>query len=489
MYHAGMDNVQIFPWTSKLDTGIAEVDEQHQRLVQLINVLAHHFAHQAELPALDAIFEELFHYADYHFTSEESLWSEYFPGDPWQSEHRGEHLEFVHKLQALWAKRESTPLAALLEEMLAYLTHWLCMHILDSDRRLAKVVLLMRDGCALAEAKVQADRWSRGSGKVVLDTVLGMYSKLSGSTLRLMKEMITRQKIEARLSLTANVFDNAFESICILDTDGLIVQANPAFCQICQRAQEELVGRPLYDFKSGLADPALAARVWAAAKEAGHWSGELLSRAPGGELYAELLSLSAVRNADDELVSFVAVFSNVGELIRREQSLRQLATHDALTGLPNRLLFADRLKLALANAERTGTALAVCYLDLDGFKPVNDAFGHAAGDEVLRQVAERLTQLLRGNDTVARLGGDEFVILAGGLQQPEAVAGLCERILSVVALPIAVAGTTVQVSASIGFSLFPDDSRSAETLLEQADRAMYQAKRSGGARSHRYRPD
>jgi diguanylate cyclase (GGDEF)-like protein len=193
-----------------------------------------------------------------------------------------------------------------------------------------------------------------------------------------------------------------------------------------------------------------------------------------------------VHNEQGELVNYVAVFSNVGQLLEREQAMKHMANHDILTGLPNRVLLGDRLELALANAERLGESLAVCFLDLDGFKPVNDFFGHAAGDEVLKILSQRLKGLLRSNDTVARFGGDEFVILVGALHHPEDYRTFLDRVLATINQPIEVAGGVVQVSASIGVSLFPDNGTHAAELLQHADEAMYQAKRAGKSRYQLY---
>lgn len=474
-----MESIQIFPWTRNLETGIPLIDEQHRRLVQLINLLADHFSFHTDLPGLSGIFDEMAQYAAYHFASEEAVWHEYFADDAWEAEHEASHRSFIEQVGRLQAVQGDRPPEELLHEILSFLTHWLAFHILDSDKRLARVVLLMQQGMSLAEAKVESEKWMGGAVKVMVDTVLSMYASLSNSTLRLMKEIIARQKVEARLRLAASVFDNTLESICVINREHRIVEANPAFCQVCQVAYDDLVGRDIAAVKSGLAEVQGAARIWQAVARDGHWSGELRSRTADGEQYVELMTLSAVRDEEGELVSYVGMFSNVDQFIRREHVLEHMANHDALTGLPNRLLLADRLHLALANAERRGEILAVCFADLDGFKPINDLHGHLAGDEVLREMARRMTEFLRGNDTVARLGGDEFVLLVGGLHRIKDCSTFVERLLASIARPVELAGGEALLSASIGISCYPADGNRPEILLQKADMAMYRAKCAG----------
>jgi diguanylate cyclase (GGDEF)-like protein/hemerythrin-like metal-binding protein/PAS domain S-box-containing protein len=474
-----MDNIEIFPWTENLKTGLPEIDEQHRRLVELLNLLASHVAYRADLPTLTSIFDQLAQYAVYHFSSEEAVWHESFPGDAWETAHTLMHQYFVAEVQRLRSEEGSNATEEVVEDVLSFLCHWLVFHILDSDKRMARAVLAVRAGYGVDEAKLQAERGMSGAVKVLVETVLSMYQTLSSRTLQLMKEISARQKVEAKLRLAAKVFDNTLESICIVDAAGLIVEANPAFCKASQRSYEQVVGQALAVLKTGLGDALVSASIWQSVKQAGHWSGELWSRAASGEPYVEWLTLSAVRNEQGELENYVAVFSNVGQLLQRQRTMEHMANHDALTGLPNRLLLNDRLEVAVANAERLGEWLAVCFLDLDGFKRINDLFGHAIGDEVLRAVSLRLKGLLRRNDTVARLGGDEFVILIGALHGPEECWPFLDRVLATIKQPIEVAEGVVEASASIGVSLFPNDGSHPDELLQRADEAMYQAKGAG----------
>ena len=194
------------------------------------------------------------------------------------------------------------------------------------------------------------------------------------------------------------------------------------------------------------------------------------------------MTLSVVHDETGTATHYVGVLSNITQLLKRQQQLEQVANHDFLTGLPNRLFLFVRLGQAMAQATRNRDFLAVCYLDLDGFKTINDAFGHAAGDLLLQEIAMRSQTIVRGNDTVARMGGDEFAILLGDLKHPDDCTNLLERLLKAIQCPVALpSGQTVTVTASIGATLFPDDNGLPDALLQHADSAMYQAKDSGKA--------
>ena len=179
------------------------------------------------------------------------------------------------------------------------------------------------------------------------------------------------------------------------------------------------------------------------------------------------------------VLRYVAVFSDISHMKEHEAELSHIAHYDALTGIPNRVLLADRMKQAIAQAAREHSMMAVCYLDLDGFKPVNDTLGHEAGDQVLIEVAKRIGNTIRGGDTVARLGGDEFVALLLGQEKGEDCLAMLERLLKAIAQPIDVKGQSITLGASVGVSIYPRDEENPDILLGQADRAMYAAKQSG----------
>jgi diguanylate cyclase (GGDEF)-like protein len=241
--------------------------------------------------------------------------------------------------------------------------------------------------------------------------------------------------------------------------------------------------------RSGRQDKAFYEEMWRVLRATDRWRGEVWNRRRTGEIYAELLSIVAVRDELGRLLNYVGVFSDISRLKEHEAELDRIAHYDPLTGVPNRRLFSDRLSQAIARARRTGQSLAVCFLDLDGFKPINDQLGHEAGDQVLVEVSHHLRGILRAGDTLARIGGDEFVLLFTDLAHGRECLPILDRLLTAIAAPTLIAGTLVSVSASIGVTLFPDDDSDPDTLLRHADQAMYRAKEAGRNRYQLYNTD
>ena len=475
-------NTEIFPWNDNFKTGIASIDEQHHRLVDLINMLANHLAHQSDIHTLNGIYSELHEYADYHFRSEEAVWAQYLQADELENDHKKVHHSFIEALLGFQLGGNARPLDQVVADLLSFLTQWLAYHILDNDMHMAKIVCCMQSGLSQEQAKIQAMQEMSGATKVLIETILGMYDSLSSRTLHLMKEIIERQRAEAKLRLAANVFENTLDMVCITDGQANIVDINPVFCQNCALSREELLGKNLNTLKSGFEDRDFASAVWETVNVKGHWCGEIKNRKPSGELETEWLTLSSIKDEQGVITNYVGVFSNVSQLFQRQHQLEHLANHDALTGLPNRFLLNDRLELAIAHAERTGEIVAVCYLDLDGFKPVNDNFGHAVGDRLLCEIAKRFKNIVRGNDTVARVGGDEFVIVLREVKSLDECKEILDRLLEAVGQPVQIGNEIAIVSASMGLAFFPRDASDSDSLLKLADQAMYSAKGSGKAR-------
>ena len=476
--------LEIFPWNENFATGFPQIDEQHQRLVQLLNRLASSLAYQSDIHTLSNIFNELAEYAVYHFQTEENVWHQFLAGDAWEAAHKKAHENFVSDVLRLKDEEKSKSLSEVFEEVVSFLTHWLVFHILETDKRMSMVALAVQSGMPLEQAKQHANQQMTGSMKVMIETILSMYDTLASRTLQLMKEVIDRQKAEAKLRLAANVIENTLEAICITDADTNVIDVNPAFYETSLYSPIEVIGKNLKTLKLGLEDEKLSSRIWDAVADQGHWSGEILSRTKSGEIDIEWLTLSSIKDEHGAISNYVAVFTNIVHLIQQRHELERIANHDALTGLPNRLLLSDRLELAIAHAERTRSILAVCNLDLDGFKPVNDHYGHAAGDLVLKEVAQRLLKVIRGNDTVARLGGDEFVILFVDLKAQNDFMELLDSVLQDIARPIQIQNENVFIAGSIGVTLFPQDNGKPDALMEHADQAMYEAKRLGKSQYH-----
>ncbi|MDO9227595.1 MAG: EAL domain-containing protein [Pseudomonadota bacterium] len=287
---------------------------------------------------------------------------------------------------------------------------------------------------------------------------------------------------QGEMRLAASVFDHAREGIMITDAAGNLVDVNPAFSQITGFAGEEVLGKTPRALKSGRHDPAFYTAMWRTIIKEGHWIGEIWNRRKNGEEYPERLSISSIRDPAGAVSHYLGVFTDISQVKQQEQLLQHLAQHDALTGIPNRILLADRMHQAIAQARRNGDLLAVGYLDLDGFKPINDTYGHDAGDRLLVEMARRMSEALRSGDTVARLGGDEFVFLLQGLSDLAECETTLDRLLSVINQPALIDGQIASLSASIGVSLYPSDDEDPDTLLRHADQAMYAAKQAGRGR-------
>ena len=294
---------------------------------------------------------------------------------------------------------------------------------------------------------------------------------------------------EERQKLAASVFDNAHEGIMITDPTGRIIEVNATFSELTGYAREEAVGQTADLLKSGHHDAAFYEGMWQTISTAGYWRGEVWNRKKTGEIFVELLTISTVRNRAGEISHFVGIFSDITLLKQHQERLEHLAHFDALTQLPNRMLLGDRMQLAMAQSERNGKALAVCYLDLDGFKPVNDQYGHATGDKLLVEVAQRLRSCVRAGDTVSRLGGDEFVLLFSELDNVRECDHAINRVISVLTTPFRISGHEISISASIGVTLYPQDGSDSDTLLRHADQAMYAAKQAGRNRFHLFDPE
>lgn len=291
---------------------------------------------------------------------------------------------------------------------------------------------------------------------------------------------IERKSDEERLRQAAGVFTFALEGIMITGSNGIIIDVNEAFTRITGYSHAEAVGQNPRLLSSGRQDAQFYKAMWSALTEQGHWSGEVWNRRKNGEVYAELLTISAVRSDQGDVQQYIALFSDITAIKRHQSQLEQMAHYDALTALPNRLLLSDRLHQAMALTQRRGDKLAVIYLDLDGFKSVNDQHGHDVGDQLLVAAAKRMKEALRESDTLARIGGDEFVAVLIDLPDASASLPLVNRLLVAAALPLQVGDLSLQVSASLGISIYPRaDDIDADQLLRQADHAMYQAKIAG----------
>lgn len=289
----------------------------------------------------------------------------------------------------------------------------------------------------------------------------------------------TRRKTE-QLELAASVYRNAHEGIMVLSDQGEILDVNNAFTRITGYSQEEAVGQTTHLLRADQQGDEFYRELWHTLRHQGFWSGEVWRRRKNGEIYPELLSISQV-SSDQDVPHYVALFSDISAIKAYEDQLKKVAHFDVLTGLPNRAQLFERLGQQISLQQRRRQELALCFIDLDGFKAVNDSFGHDAGDLLLVTIARRLSAVLRAEDILARLGGDEFVAVLPGIRNRSDLQPVLERMLDEVNLPVITPeGETLQVSASIGISLMHAEHEYGEArLLKLADDAMYQAKQQG----------
>ena len=318
--------------------------------------------------------------------------------------------------------------------------------------------------------------WRKGDGSI-------------GGIVIFAEDVTAKKQSEERLRLAASVFTGAREGILITDLKGTILDVNEAFKRITGYTREEVLGKNPRLLKSGLQSKEFYEKMWGSIQRDGHWSGEIWNRSKNGDIFAETLTINAIRDVNGQPTQYMALFSDITEIKRHEQQLEHLAHYDALTGLPNRVLFTNRLRQAMAQMLRNKQMLAVAYFDLDGFKAINDEHGHSIGDALLTAIAFRMRRVMREGDTLGRLGGDEFAAVLLDAASPENVAPALHRMLAAAAEEVQIGDIDLRVSASCGVTYYPQPEEvDADVLLRQAGQAMYQAKLSGKNRSHNFDP-
>jgi len=327
--------------------------------------------------------------------------------------------------------------------------------------------------------------------------VFSLYARepdsFDGAQLRLLEEMaedvsfalenierdLLRKQTEDKLRKLSRAVEQSANAVLITDCDGIIEYVNPWFTRITGYASEEVLGKTPRILKSGDTHPETYKRLWDTVLSGKEWTGELLNTKKNGELYWCLEVISPLKDDCGAITHFVAVTEDISERKQTEQTIRHLAFHDPLTGLPNRRLFNDRLHQAAALRHKKGNSFALMLLDLDRFKTVNDTLGHDVGDALLKAVAARLQGATRQGDTLARMGGDEFALIALDISQPEDMARLAEKLLAALKEPFQLCGHELHVSTSIGVTLYPADAADADALIKNADIALYRAKDLG----------
>lgn len=315
------------------------------------------------------------------------------------------------------------------------------------------------------------------------ETVAARTHELEESNVAMRREIDERHRREEDLRIADAVFESAAEAIIVTDAENNIVRVNPAFTAITGFTPAEVMGRNPRLLKSGRHGPEFYRLMWDALNTRGHWEGEIWNRYRNGDIRAEWLSIAKIDDGDG-LAHHLAVFHDITRRKEDEDLLRFKAHHDALTELPNRDLFKDRLQASINRARRYHRHFALLLIDLDRFKEVNDSLGHTAGDELLVEAARRLVSCVRETDTVARLGGDEFAIVLSEMNADDEAEQIAQRAVALLNEPYYLDAGTAQISGCIGIAVYPAHGRDIDQLLRNADQAMYQAK-AGGRNTYR----
>lgn len=293
------------------------------------------------------------------------------------------------------------------------------------------------------------------------------------------QDITARMLAEEKLRLAATVYNYSNEAMMITDADNRIIATNPAFTGLTGYSADEALGKNPNFLSSGRQGRDFYLALWQSLATTRHWEGDIWNRKKSGEFFAEWLSISVVHDDKGAIQNYVALFTDVTEKKKAAEQILQHANYDALTRLPNRRLFRDRLEQGIKQADRSGEMLALLFIDLDHFKEVNDTLGHQIGDELLVQAATRLTAEVRASDTVARLGGDEFTAILGDITDLADVGRIARSLVNTLGQTFHILGKEVHVSGSIGVVLYPADARTVGDLIKGADDAMYHSKTAG----------
>lgn len=503
-----MNSIDIFPWNEGFNTGVSIIDDQHKQLIQLLNLLASHVAYKTDIPALNSIFKELADYAIYHFKTEESIWHEYFPEDSLEINHKKIHSNFIATVTSLKDNKNAEPINIVIEKLLSFLTSWLALHILETDRFMAFTVLALQSGLPMESAKKQASDRMSGTMRTLIDIVLSTYSNHVNNTLHLMREIKDHQKAESDLIEALNeqkesatrvqsLMDSALDAVVGMDENGKVIAWNPQAEVIFGYSREESMGSDVADLivppmhreahRRGMArfistnEPSIIGRRI-----------EIIGMRSDGTEFPVELTISGLLQNNKHI--FNAYIRDITDRKKHEEAIYDLAFYDPLTHLPNRRLMLDRLEQKLRSSDRLNLSSAIFFISINDFKILNTTQGHNAADSLLIEVAKRLQSNLYKNDTVASLGGGEFAVLLDLLNKEIDLAAslttrVAEKLLTAIGLPLKLQDNDYHCSVSIGITLFNNNTIAADELLKHADAAMQQAEQQGRNSIKFYDPD
>ena len=327
---------------------------------------------------------------------------------------------------------------------------------------------------------------------ILLALITGMLVYSRARALRfvqmLNQELSERKLAAAGMKLAEKVFESVDAAVLVTDAHTRIIKVNPAFTTITGYSSEEAIGKTPRMLSSGAHSLEFYKEMWSTLKATGSWQGEIFNRRKNGEFFTEWLSIKQVHDNEGKLTNYVSLFSDISKRKAAEEHMHNLAHYDPLTGLPNRTLFTDRLQQAIVAAKRDKLRMALMFIDLDKFKPVNDTHGHPIGDLLLKEVAKRILECLRESDSAARVGGDEFVVLLPIIEAVSDAVAVAEKIRHALNQPFMIAVHQLNISSSIGVAVYPEHGSIEKSLLKNADTAMYAAKEAGRNNVMLYEP-
>jgi len=351
----------------------------------------------------------------------------------------------------------------------------------DYDKSKTKLLDLFKiNSLLILPIFVQGKWWGfLGIGDEKDEVLASSHVEMLSTAASIIGAAINNSKNLKTLQMSSAVFEHTIDGVLITDAQNNIVHVNNAFLDITEHSREFAIGKNPKILKSGTHDKHFYQKMWGQLDKEGYWQGEITNRRKSGEVYIEWLSINTIKNVRGVVENYIAIFSDVTHQRKDAHDQAYLATHDALTGLTNRLLLDDRLDHAINHASRFGKCISVIFCDLDNFKPINDTYGHNVGDEVLKIVSNELKKVLRKEDTICRFGGDEFVILVEELEDFEYLEKILQKIKDITNHPYNINGLNIDIGMSIGASIFPDDGITGKELISSADAAMYKAKKQG----------
>lgn len=473
-------SVDIFPWNDHFNTGIPKIDDQHKRLVQLLNQLASHIAFRTDIPTLHSIFDQLTDYTVYHFETEESVWHQAMPDDEAELAHKQSHEAFVQEVLKLKSQLGTQANDALLDEVLSFLTRWLTVHIMEKDRSMALTKQAIDSGMSVEKAKQHAKTQMQGSARAYIDLILSIYESLSANSLSLMREISERKRIEHRYR---HLFEKTGTCMGIVEKDCTFSLVNQVFADMADTTVESLIGTSLIDLldeesrRTALRNH--EARVQGIKLPATY---EVNFISQKGRRGTATINATYLSDSQQTIVSLIDTTS----FKEAEAQIENLTFYDPLTQLPNRRLLSDQLNKAVHSSKRNKSCTALLLFDVNNFKALNEAHNHSAGDVVLQQIATRLSNCLREEDFIARFGGDDFAVIVTGLDSdPTQASNQTEAIAR--KLITALTHDSYQINdvleyesiINIGITIAHDEVDDIADLLKQAEIAMYQAKTQG----------